>query len=136
LLVVCRPPASEKTIGVTDLLSGLLVMVAVVAAHELGHATAATAYGFRWRAFVTPTKLGVRVLATRDEVTAAQNAAMAAAGPAASFLLAAAAWAAGSVQLTVLSAMVGLLSLVPIRPQDGYWIWIGTVRPELWRAGS
>jgi Zn-dependent protease len=120
---------------VIDLLSQLTLVAVVIVVHELGHATAASAYGLRWRFFFSPLKLGVRIFGTRDDVTAQQNAVMAAAGPAASFVLAAAAWGAGSPALALLSAATGLISLIPIRPQDGYWIWIGTVRPEVWREG-
>lgn len=101
----------------------ILGLLAAVVAHEGGHALAARSFGFRSKFVVSRLKIATRLNVSRAELSPQQDLVIAAAGPAASVLLGIAIWiVAGNAWLAAASVELGVLSLIPIKPQDGYWI--------------
>ncbi len=89
------------------------ILIAIVA-HEAGHALAAQALHLRWQLFVRfPISFGVKAEPSRL---------VGAAGPLASLLVAVVAAPYWPI-LSVSSLLLGLLSLPPFKPCDGYWIF-------------
>ncbi len=85
-----------------------------VLAHEAGHATAAQALHLRWEPFLRfPVSFGIRAERSRW---------VAAAGPLTSLLVAVAAFPYWPL-LSVASLLLGLVSLPPFKPCDGYWMF-------------
>ena len=90
----------------------LLSLAGAVVIHEAGHALTAQALGKRWRLFLRfPVALGVAAEPSRL---------VAAAGPVASILAGLVASALGWEMLAIANLFLGVVSLVPVPPQDGW----------------
>ncbi len=93
----------------------ILAVLVSVAAHEAGHAFAAQALGVRWQVFFRfPVSLGVKAEPSRR---------VGLGGPAASLLVSFAAFPLHWPALWFFSILYCLLSLPPVKPCDGYWIF-------------
>ena len=99
-----------------------LAILSVIACHEAGHAAAALALGYRVRPFARIYAAGIAVVVPDTGLPPAHDLTIALAGPAASFALTAATMTSQPV-LAGLSAIVGLLNLVPLPGSDGMRAW-------------
>ncbi len=106
----------------------LAAFVGAVAVHEVGHWSAARILGYPARIVVR--WLGPGTMWGSDDVISPDRhrLAVAAAGPGANILVAAAAFAAGFPMVALVSLAVGLPQLVPVGPSDGTNI-LRAVRP-------
>lgn len=108
-----------------DELTLLAAVVAAVVAHEAGHVLAARRYGFRLRRPVVDHKatfgaIGVLVVRTPARpLRRRERFWIALAGPFGSFELATVAHIHGYTQMAFWSTALGLLSLVPVKHNDG-----------------
>jgi Zn-dependent protease len=97
----------------------IAAIVIAIVCHEAGHAAAARAVGLAWRPFARlPWKIGVAVVAPEPGIRPRDDLLIALAGPASSALLAAltfqiAPW------LSLLSALLAVLNLMPLPGSDG-----------------
>jgi len=88
------------------------VILLVVVVHESGHALTAQALGLRWRLYARlPVSVGVKAEPSRL---------VALGGPAASILAGLSAAMVSWDSFAIVSLFVGLVSLIPIPPQDGW----------------
>jgi Zn-dependent protease len=102
------------------------ILIAIVV-HEAGHAAVAQAVGLEWRPFARlPWKIGIAVVAPEPGIGARDDLLIAVGGPAASALLATLTFQV-SPFLSLLSALVAVLNLVPLPGTDG-WRAIGAAR--------
>ena len=93
-------------------MSTLALVVAAVVLHEAGHALAAQVLGLRWKIYMRfPVSLGIAAEPSRR---------VAAAGPLVSLVAGLIAFGAGWYMFSAASLILGLVSLVPVRPQDGW----------------
>lgn len=113
---------------VTGYVAELVVLFAIVLVHELGHVAAAKAFGWRVREIKLLPFGGVAETEEAGTVPAAQEAAVAAAGPLQNVWMAAAAWALGrwagwdedwAAYIARANVMIGLFNLLPVLPLDG-----------------
>jgi Zn-dependent protease len=94
------------------------IVIAIVS-HEAGHAAAAQAVGLEWRPFARlPWKIGVAVVAPATGIRPRDDLFIALAGPSASALLAALTFQVAP-WLSLFSALVAVLNLVPLPGSDG-----------------
>ena len=108
-------------------IAAIAVIIIAIVSHEAGHAAAAQAVGLQWRPFVRlPWKIGVVVVAPDPGIRARDDLFIALSGPAASAMLAALTFEI-SPTLSLLSACLAVLNLLPFPGTDG-WRAIGAAR--------
>lgn len=87
--------------------------------HELGHATAAAAFGLAWKPVITRHGPGMEIGSDHIRLSRAQVSFTAAAGPAANIVFALIAIRAGVPMLALLNVEFALFNLLPFRRSDG-----------------
>lgn len=95
------------------------MMVLLYVIHEAGHVTAARCLGIRLTGFAKGWGLGVHLGSDDIQLTRRQRAIVAAWGPGGSMVLALTAARNGMPIIATFSALLAVVSLIPIGPSDG-----------------
>lgn len=112
-------------------MSALLVaalLLAVVVVHELGHVTVATMLGISWMPVLTRRGPGIQIGRDDLRLSRVQRGLTAAAGPAASLLLAACLWTSGQRLPAVASLEIAVANLLPFPHSDGRTVYVALHR--------
>jgi Zn-dependent protease len=106
----------------------IAIVLAIVVAHELGHALTAVALGLRIRLYARfPASAGIGVVQPPAGLRPVHDLAVALAGPFVNLALVWPLWTLGAHAMGLTSALIGLGSLVPVKPQDG-WRALNAIR--------